>query len=69
MPEVVESQPVAGALPPVVFTRWTYVTSLNTPVPVFDVARSSSHGIASESGQFFLPDLRAVDDAAIDGGG
>src|SRR5579871_3375747 len=39
-------QPDAGATPPLVCRRWTQVTLVNTPVPVVDVARSSSQGMA-----------------------
>src|SRR6185369_1423564 len=42
--------PVAGAFPFVVLTRWTYVTVENTPLPLFDAARSNSQGMASASG-------------------
>ena len=47
IPEVEASQPPVGATPPVVFSRWTYVTLLKTPVPVVDDARSSSQGTAA----------------------
>src|SRR5258708_9554145 len=50
-PTIVESHPVAGALPPTVFNRWMKFTVENVPVPMCPVARSSSHGIAVGSGE------------------
>ena len=50
VPEVDASQPVAGATPPLVLRRWTYVTLLKTPVPVVDDARRSSQGTAPDTG-------------------
>ena len=39
-------QPVIGAMPPAVLSRWTEVMVANTPAPPVDVALRSSQGIA-----------------------
>ena len=58
VPDVVASQ-VPVAPPPAVFNRWTKVTSLNAPVPVFDDACRRSHGtapvIAAVAWPIFVP--------------
>ena len=49
-PTEAAEQPVLGAAPPTVFTRWTLVTLLNEPSGPTDLAVSNNQGIASACG-------------------
>ena len=60
-------QPVAGAMPPAVLTRWMLVTLLNVPCGPFDFALSSSQGMAPLDGRVGAR-LHRCDDAAAVGG-
>src|SRR5437660_980833 len=49
-PSCAASHPPAGALPPLVFKRWIFVTFARTPSPECPVATSNSQAIESASG-------------------